>query len=95
MGLHLQFNCVLATFYLFLPCPICQKNYEALNPVQSLCIPIFKTNDATSMIYELHNQVNLHKQAPSDVFELDKFLERYHLNVDREEVVTLDIQMEI
>lgn len=86
-NLHLQFNCVLMTLYLILPCPRCQENYEKLNPLKSLCIPIFKTKDATSMMYNLHNKVNLHKIEPSEFFNFADFIKLYNLTVLSDEQV--------
>lgn len=94
-NLHLQFNCILMTLYLLLPCPTCQKNYQEMQPLKTLCIPIFKTKDATTMMYELHNQVNLHKQPPGQEFEFEQFLQLYNLSVLKSEEYHLQVSVNI
>lgn len=88
--LNTKFAALLINLDLCILCTRCIENYRKKNLLRNYCIPIFVTNDSATRIFELHNKVNLTKDNPCALYEIEQFLKLYNLTLVKTETITID-----
>lgn len=88
------FLMVIANLRTIIPCGICASNYEKMDPLLNLCTPVFATLDSATMIFELHNRVNQHKEQKSPLFKHVDFMKRYNVKALSFEELLLNYEVE-
>lgn len=73
--LILQFAALMLTFNLALPCKACSAHYIAKLPLDNVTIPMQESQDPVTIIYTLHNLVNI--STGKTVFGREQFLNLY------------------
>lgn len=86
-----MFGCLMLNFDMMILCGICSHNYKRKNPLESVLLKIKYSNDPISVIYMLHNLVNM--SLRKSVYNIYNFLTTYHLT--RTLIKTVDYKEEI
>lgn len=69
---------IVLNFEVMIPCSMCAKHYVEMDPANSLLVPILRSRDPITAIYNLHNRVNRSRNVPN--FPFHDFLALYKLN---------------
>lgn len=72
-----RFACLLINFDLIIGCGVCAIHYEEKNPLETLTMPIHKTQDPITQMFCFHNTVNV--ALGKAVYSEEEFLAYYRL----------------
>lgn len=71
------FASFMYNFDIFLYCSICSRNYQNLDAMRTVTVPMMQSKDPITTIFNLHNSVNQHTTKPT--FTIEAFCDSYNL----------------
>lgn len=87
-----NFAVLLVNLNLLLPCGICSKHYNELNPLNVVAVPMIYTKDPITVVYNLHNIVN--SSIGKRLFDIKDFCSLYNLKIESIAILPVNLALE-